>query len=384
MRNQQETSLENQVTHGPHGSINLSSQVFTQPLPHPFETIVNQTSIRKHQHDLSLGRFKPAVSNSIYGLSLITFDRSVSLFFNRSLAGSIAIAEWATKSEDVDRSDALHYLSIAISQHCSCWEYLFQHAVYLLGFNEQTMPTRVVLDDIIRGAKYDIEFVEGPSGSLHEQRHPLARAVALCRVRQQRKRLTSLAVGERADQFFRAAAREFDTKSSWVSELRHLLRDHPVKEIHRMRNEISHNRPLGSQTFIGGTGALPGSAISLVGGRKEDPEDILRVLLQAQDRLRKALILMRQAIIAHDVPNTKNDAGVSFGIVEVVCPKCDRRSILPDLQESEDEEIYAFCRNCTKIESPLSVKRRHPVSQAVFSDVLHEVVREISTYGPLR
>ncbi|MBT2484958.1 MULTISPECIES: hypothetical protein [unclassified Microbacterium] len=324
---------------------------------------------RSYQSEL-----EPLYRTKVYaweiGLYLAHFDGLVSAFFNRDLAQAMAVAQRSAEAHPEELSTR-YVVEDAIRRHCSCWDYLFQILVHFLGLQDGVLPQRRDKERLASMVMFDLDF-PADHGITHVRQTPKDRQEALRAFRRIRKTVEFSDKGSRADRFFKRVRMQY-APSEWLSEVKRLLRTPSVREIHDLRNQITHAHPLTAQMYPSfDFGGVPGPGLSY--RKPANVVSLMSTLNAAHSNLERAVRVARTAIVGFEVPNSKGNAGVRFEVDELACADCGERTFLPRLMPPSHNR---FCRLCGANEDRLECTATTPVPQPVWFDMLRESTTDL-------
>lgn len=114
-----------------------------------------------------------------------------------------------------------------------------------------------------------------------------------------------------------------------IAKIIELYFSEEASEIHRIRNELVHRRPLGSKFSVGPCIIGPGQAINI------NPDGWFtfsnkEVLIEKNlSIIREVLQTIQDIIFNHDLPNTKENENQEFFLASCVCPACEKNVVIP-------------------------------------------------------
>lgn len=304
-------------------------------------------------------------------------------YANHQLAISMAELEWC-RSKNAPIDQQYYLLESAITRHCCAWEYLFQMLTYILSLQEEVAATKADYNAILGLSSYDVEFIPGPTGT-KVQYTPREIQQAVRDIRRRRQELDYVQVGARADRFFSKTDKKF-ARGTWLDDVKRLVRDYPVREVTKIRDQIIHHRPLGSSYRTGLGEALPVNGITFSKPAAEEIPETLKKLRQAQKRLFEAIGIVVRETSRSNIPNIRENEGVEYWIAFYRCPRCGKDFPEPNRSEAKPFPLF-YCMNCSlqSRREDAKVKRKLSVSEILYSSHLRDYLprlRESIQYIP--
>lgn len=317
------------------------------------------------------------------------FDNTVTAFFNRDLALSVATYLTLASQSDIPAAQRWYFAEDAVSRVSRCWEYLFQVVRPFIGMD--TLAHRGVKDDYLMRAAYDVHFLPKESGDTSVVYTPIEREAALERVAFGRRELRYATVDRAARQLREEIFKRYH-KVHWLVQVFDLARSAEILDLIELRNQIAHWSPAASalRMPIGGRSRMSirfGPSSGLI------TEDALRILLvKGMSTTRNAIALARRAIFTADIPNRIGTEPESFAVNGITCPRCDFHFLIPvKLTNAYSTLDTIDCPNCGRdFEIPQRLEEII-VSEYLYGNLLtahlnrytrHDVTSVLNRSGP--
>lgn len=135
-----------------------------------------------------------------------------------------------------------------------------------------------------------------------------------------------------------------------VGKIQELYYSEEACEMHRIRNEMVHRRPLGAMFSVGPSMIGLGQSICIDSKGWFDFKEKDVLLEKNISIVREAIQTIQDIIVNHDIPNMKENEGETYFLANCSCPLCgDNISVPRDVYDYlQDKAKKVPCPNCWK------------------------------------
>lgn len=269
-------------------------------------------------------------------------------FYNNDVCVSCAICLAIMESGKYNLRTFAYYYENAVHRIEEVWEYVH----ILLGqiLDLELVVGKDIQDTNIKYRSGTWEFVESDNGHTPIF-HPYKgkRLKEALEVAKRDNILLNVSSNKKKSVFHKILKKKMSINER-VGKIQELYFSEEACEMHKIRNELVHRRPLGAKFTVGPCLIGPGQAVCInpCGWFEFKDKDVL--LEKNISIIREVLQTIHEIICNHDLPNTKKNEEKKYFCARCSCPSCSDNIVIPvEMYDFfKDRELKVPCPNCWK------------------------------------
>lgn len=308
-----------------------------------------EIKIKKYRSDFAVKTDKDYAVNDINAvLRWMPLFEELKYYYNNDVCIACAVCLSVMETNKYNLRTYAYYYESAVHRIEAVWEYVHILLGEILGL--ELVVGKDIYESNIKYRTGTWDFVK-KDGSYNLIFKPYTgkKLEAAIEAAKKENILLNISSNRKKSIFHKNLKKKISINSN-LGKIQELYFSEEACEMHRIRNEMVHRRPLGSKFTVGPFVIGPGQAICVnpEGWFSFKDKDIL--LEKNLYIIRDVLHTIQEIIYNHDLPNTKVNESEEYICVRCKCPSCNGNIIVPKIvfDYFSERNLKVPCARCGK------------------------------------